>query len=145
MEIYWSLVLPVIQSFISDLVRGFSNALYFTHCVRKQNIWEARPHTRIWMTKRTSGASYRALYKTLLELFLFDSPLFESKVKQNWCKRSLIQSFKGGFTKLEKLGLSLDHLVSFHCTIVWPFQMVQAWLNEEMIYLQHNYEQFTNS
>ena len=46
---------------------------------------------------------------------------------------------------LERLGLSLGHLAAFRCTVVWPFQMVGTWLNEDMIYLQHNYEQFTSS
>ena len=36
-----------------------------------------------------SGTSYDALHETLFALALFDSPLSESKVIQNWCKRSL--------------------------------------------------------
>ena len=35
-------------------------------------------------------------YETFFALVLFDSPHFERKVKQNWCKRSLVQSFVRG-------------------------------------------------
>ena len=47
-----------------------------------------------------SGASYKALYETLLALILFDSPLSESKVIENRCKRSLVMP---GLSKLEKV------------------------------------------
>ena len=45
-----------------------------------------------------SGAPYEASYETLFALVFFDSPLSKSKVIQNWCKRSLVQSFVRGST-----------------------------------------------
>ena len=45
-----------------------------------------------------SGASYEASYENLFASVLFDSPLSESKVIQNWCKRSLVRSFVQGST-----------------------------------------------
>ena len=39
-----------------------------------------------------SGALYEASYETSFALVLYDSPLSESKLKQNWCKQSLVQA-----------------------------------------------------
>ena len=53
-----------------------------------------------------SGASYKFSCETSFALVLFDSPYSESKVKQNWCKRS--ESHTKLHTRLhwlERLGL----------------------------------------
>ena len=66
---YYSPVFLLIQSLVQRLVRGFSNVLFWLHCVVKQNIWEAsyRHRTRLWMSRNTGLQIL--MHKTFIKLY----------------------------------------------------------------------------